>query len=64
MCYKVRERESTMADKRKAKTKTAEKQVRISEALHKRLSVYTAKAGTSNAAAAEAAIDEYLKRGA
>lgn len=53
-----------MADKRKAKTKTAEKQVRISEALHKRLSVYTAKAGTSNASVAEAAIDEYLKRGA
>jgi predicted HicB family RNase H-like nuclease len=50
-----------MAEKRKA-TKTAEKQVRISEALHKRLSVFTAKGGTSNATTAEAAIDEYLKR--
>jgi predicted HicB family RNase H-like nuclease len=48
-----------------AKKKTAEKQVRISELLHKRLSVYAAKQGAANAAVAELALEEYLrKRGA
>jgi predicted HicB family RNase H-like nuclease len=44
------------------KRKTAEKQVRIPAVLHKRLSVYTAKQGISNSAAAEQALDEYLKK--
>jgi len=44
------------------KGKGAEKQVRISAQLHRRLSIYTAKAGTTNAAIAEQAIEDYLKK--
>lgn len=43
------------------KGKGAEKQVRISAQLHRRLSIHAAKAGTSNAAIAERAIADYLK---
>jgi predicted transcriptional regulator len=39
---------------------SAEKQVRISAALHRRLSVYTAKNGNTNSAVAEQAIEDYL----
>lgn len=44
------------------KAKTAEKQVRIPAALHKRLSVYAAKNEASNTAIAALALDEYLKK--
>lgn len=44
------------------KVKTAEKQVRIPGALHKRLSVYAAKAEMTNSAVAVAALDEYFKK--
>jgi predicted HicB family RNase H-like nuclease len=44
------------------KRKTAEKQVRISATLHKRLSVYAAKQAISRATIAEQILDEYLKK--
>lgn len=44
------------------RAKTAEKQVRIPAALHKRLSIHSAKAETTNSALAVAALDEYLKK--
>lgn len=47
--------------KKKAAGKLAEKQVRISSALHHKLSVYAANERTSNSAVAEAAIAGYLQ---